>query len=147
MKCHGGGEGVKKCPKLGYVRLRKIRKTVWKSSLNYSESCKLVVTCLVSVQHLKTKMKNENEAKKIQGQIHDWTGFGNLFNKNLKMNNWCKFVTFLNAKIFWMIYDFFLKTHVEETFKLYYFGATKQGQGTCSTFKPFNLTYLHVLRS
>ena len=26
-------------------------------------------------------------------------------------------------------------------------GAMKQGQGTCCTFKAFNLTYLHVLRA
>ena len=26
-------------------------------------------------------------------------------------------------------------------------GAMKQGRGTCSTLKPFNLTYLNVLRS
>ena len=26
-------------------------------------------------------------------------------------------------------------------------GAMKQGRSTCGTFKPFNLTYLHILRS
>ena len=26
-------------------------------------------------------------------------------------------------------------------------GAMKRGRGTCSTFKAFNLTYLHILRS
>ena len=55
---------------------------------------------------------------------------------------------------YFYFFEMYLKKKGLETFffkkiiiAIEYLGALKQGPCTCNTFKAFNLTYLHVLRS